>query len=246
MKHLVPTGLLLASVLAVATLARSSIAAETPNVDALLDKAIQALGGTANLSKAPGLFWKTKGQLSLNGVDNPFSGQTTIKDLRHARVEFEGDFGGTQVRGETVLDGETGWREISGNRTDLDREALANERRTIYLQALPVVLLPLKDKNSGFKVESAATAKLGDRSVVDLEIVPKEGKKFTLTLDAETALPVRTVAKVLDWTGNEVTQEVTYEAYKDMGGIKKATKLRYKRDGERLMDVDVVEFKLQG
>ncbi|MBL9128454.1 MAG: hypothetical protein JNL97_12445 [Verrucomicrobiales bacterium] len=243
MKHITRIGLLVAFVLAAP--ARSSVAADAPNVDALLDKAIHALGGTTNLSKGRGIFWKTKGQLSLNGVDNPFTGQTTIKDLRHARIEFEGDFGGNQVRGETVVDGDTGWREISGNRTDLDRDGLANELRSLYLQVLPVVLLPLKDKNSGFKIESASPAKLGDRSVVDLEIVPKEGKKFTLTLDAESALPLRTVAKVLDWTGNEVTQEVSYEAYKEMGGIKKATKLRYKRDGERLMDVEIVEFKFQ-
>ena len=161
-------------------------------------------------------------------------------------VEFEGDFGGNQVRGETVLEGESGWREIAGTRTDLDRDALANERRNLYLQVLPAILVPLKDKNSGFKIESASNAKIGDRQVVDLKVVPADGKPFTLTLDAATALPLRTVAKVLDWTGNEVTQEVTFDAYKEMSGIKKATKLHYKRDGERLMDVEILEFKFQG
>jgi len=245
MKSLAQLGLLLAFI-TTTTFERSAIAADGPNADALLDKAIQALGGSTNLTKSVGLSWKTKGQLNLNGADNPFTGRTTVKNLSHARIEFEGDFGGNQVRGETVLEGESGWREIAGTRTDLDRDALANERRNLYLQVLPAILVPLKDKNSGFKIESAANAKIGDRAVVDLKVVPADGKPFTLTLDAATALPLRTVAKVLDWTGNEVNQEVTFDAYKEMGGIKKATKLQYKRDGERLMDVEILEFKFQG
>ena len=35
----------------------------------------------------------------------------------------------------------------------------------------------------------------------------------------------------------------TYADYKEMGGIKKATKVQVKRDGEKFMDQEITEFK---
>ena len=111
------------------------------------------------------------------------------------------------------------------------------------MQLVPARIVPLKDKALGYKIESATRAKLGERSVVDLKIVPKEGKEFTLTIDEESGRPARVSGKILDWTGNEVTQEIQFSAYKETGGIQKATKLLFKRDGARLMEVEILEFK---
>jgi hypothetical protein len=52
------------------------------------------------------------------------------------------------------------------------------------------------------------------------------------------------VAKVNNFMGQEVTQETTYSDYKDMGGIKKAAKTIVKHDGEKLMEMQVTEFKV--
>jgi hypothetical protein len=213
-----------------------------PDAAALLAKGIQSLGGEAALAKVRGISWKTKGLIHMNGAENPFTGNNTFKDWQHARLEFEGEFGGNTVRGVTVLDGEKGSREIAGQQTDLDAGALATERRNLMMQLVPALLLPLKDKSQGFTLDSATRGKVGDRAVMDLKYRPKAGKEFTLTLDEETGRPVRVTGKTMDWSGAEVTQEITFSAYKEMGGIQKATKLAFKRDGERLLDVEIVEF----
>lgn len=228
----------------ICSLAVPARAADAPDAAALLEKGIKSLGGDAALAKVRGISWKTKGQLQMNGVENPFTGQNTFKDWHHARMEFEGDFGGNQVRGVTVLDGEKGSREIAGQQTDLDADALATERRNLMLQLVPALLLPLKDKTQGFTLESATRGKVGDRAVVDLKYRPRTGKEFTLTLDEETGRPVRVTGKTMDWSGSEVMQEIAFSAYKEMAGIQKATKLSYKRDGEHLLEVEIVEFKL--
>ena len=52
------------------------------------------------------------------------------------------------------------------------------------------------------------------------------------------------MAKVVGFDGNEFTQETTFGGYKEMGGIKKATKVASKRDGEKFIDSEVTEFKI--
>ena len=63
-------------------------------------------------------------------------------------------------------------------------------------------------------------------------------------LRKETGLPVKQVAKVLNFMGDETLQETTYGGYKDFDGIKKATKLSSKRDSEKYLTLELSEFKV--
>ena len=65
-----------------------------------------------------------------------------------------------------------------------------------------------------------------------------------LSFDKESGLPVRLVAKVAGWTGEEYTQETSFSDYNDFGGIRKATKLKIRRDGEDFVDSQIIEFKV--
>jgi hypothetical protein len=119
---------------------------------------------------------------------------------------------------------------------------LANAKRMIYLQVLPSTLVPLKGK--GFKVESAGEAKVGDAPAAVLKVTPPDGKEFKLFFDKSSGLPVKLEAVVAGFNGEDYTQETTYSAYKDFDGIKKATKVESKRDGNPFMTSEVTEFKL--
>jgi hypothetical protein len=48
---------------------------------------------------------------------------------------------------------------------------------------------------------------------------------------------------VIGFTGEEFTQETIYDGYKDFEGIKKATKIESKRDGEKFINYEITEFK---
>src|SRR5262249_55223757 len=179
--------------------------ARADDAKAVLDKAIKALGGEEKLNSLKAATWKTKGKITFNGSDNPFSTQTTIQGLDHFRQEFEGDFGGNQIKGATVVNGDKGWRRFNENNMDLDKEALANEKRSVYLLWVPVTILTLKEK--GFKVEAAPDEKVGDKPAAVLKITGPDGKDFKTYFDKESGLPVKQVAKVLDFMGQEFTQE---------------------------------------
>jgi hypothetical protein len=234
---------LIGAALAVAfVLGLSGSAPAQENVNAILDKGIKALGGEEKLSKVKAASWKSKGTISFGGNDHEFTSEAIVQGLDHFRQIFEGDFGGNKVKGVAVLAGDKGWRSFGDQKMEMDKDALANQKRSVYLQVIPMTLLPLKDK--GFKVEAAGEEKVGDKPAVALKVTPPDGKEFTLYLDKESGLPVRFVAKVAGFMGEEFTQDTTFADYKEMDGIKKATKSESKRDGEKFMQVEITEFKV--
>jgi hypothetical protein len=237
MTRLIGAALALALVLGLGGLARAA----DKDTDAVLDKAIKALGGADNLAKAKAATWKTKGTLTIMGTDNAFTTHATVQGLDHFRQEFEGEFGGNKVEGVGVIAGDKGWRKFGDNTMAMDKDALGNEKRTVYLNVVPMTILPLKDK--GFKVEAAGEEKVADKPAAVLKVTGPDGKDFKLYFDKESGLPVKLVAKVVGFMGDEFTQETTYGDYKEMGGIKKATKVQSKRDGEKFIDATVTEFR---
>ncbi len=204
----------------------------------ILDKAIKALGGEEKLAKAEAFSMKAKGTVVFNGNENDTTSEVTVKGLDHFRREFGND----QFHGVIVLDGDKGWRKFGDNSSDIEGDGVANEKRNIYLSVIPITLVPLKGK--GFKYEAAGEEKVGDKPAVVLKITGPDGKDFTLSFDKETGLPVKQVAKVIGFQGQEATMETTFADYKDFGGIKKATKIQVKRDGEKFQDMEVTEFKV--
>jgi hypothetical protein len=209
---------------------------------AIVDKAIQAMGGAEKLNGIKAAMWKSKGKISFGGNDNDFTSTTTVQGLDHFRNEFEGDFGGNTVKGVIILAGDKGWRKFGDNNMEMDKDAVTNEKRTVYLQIIPATLVPLKTK--AFKIEPAGADKVGGKAAAGVKVTAPDGKDFTLYFDKESGLPVKLVAKVVGFMGDEFTQETLFSDYKDFHGIKKATKIESKRDGERFVEQQITEFRV--
>src|SRR5262249_18423964 len=110
-----------------------SMRADDKEVKAVLDKAIKALGGEAKLGKAANFTGKAKGKLTLMGNESEFTSETTAQGLDRYRGVFEADFGGMPFKGVTVLNGDKGWRKFGDMGMELDKDALANEKRNAYM-----------------------------------------------------------------------------------------------------------------
>jgi hypothetical protein len=238
MKRFLSAALAIAFVFCSATLAR----ADDKDPTAILDKAIKSLGGEEKLKKVDAISVKSKLTMTFNGNTNDLVSHATVQGLDHYRGEIEGEFGGNPFKGVTVINGDKGWRKFGENNMDLDEDALANEKRRVYLQIIPSLLMPLKGK--GFKLEGVAEEKVGDKPAAGIKATGPDGKDFTLYFDKESGLPVKLVAKVVGFQGDEYTQETTYKDYKDFEGIKKATKAESKRDGETFIKSELTEFKI--
>jgi outer membrane lipoprotein-sorting protein len=227
---------------AAVSLVTAPIRADEAQVKQILDKAIQALGGEEKLSKAEAFTWKSKVKLTIEGNQNEMSTEGTAQGPDHFRSIFEGEFNGNKVKGLAVLNGDKGWRKVGDQNMDMDPDAVKNEKRAVYLMVVPATIVPLKSK--AFKVETAPDEAVKGKPAAVLKVTGPDGKDFTLFFDKESGLPVRLVAKVTGWRGEEYLQDTTFSDYKDFGGFKKAAKTSIKRDGEDFLEGEVTEFKV--
>jgi uncharacterized protein (TIGR02246 family) len=212
------------------------------SASAIVDTAVKALGGSEKLSKIQAATWKTSGTISFGGSDSKISTEWTVMGLDHLRLEFEGIFGGSKVKGINVVAGERGWRKFGDNEVELDNAAVADLKRHAYLAVIQNIILPIKGPE--FKLEAFAEEVIGGKPATVIRAIGPDGKDFKLYFDKGTGLPSRLVASVADFDGNTYTQETTFSDYKEMDGIKKATRIELKRDGARFQEHQLTEFRI--
>jgi outer membrane lipoprotein-sorting protein len=212
--------------------------ADDADAKAIVDKAIAALGGAEKLAKIDAFSMKSKGTVVFGGNESEMTSESIYKGLDHYKRESGND----QFHIVVVLDGDKGWRKFGDNASDIEGDGVVNEKRNIYLSVIPITIVPLNGK--GFKYATAGEEKVGDKPALIVKVTAPDGKDFTISFDKESGLPVKTVATVVGFQGMEAVNETTFSDYKDMGGIKKATKILIKRDGEKFQDLEVTEFKV--
>jgi len=232
---------LAAALVATFAVASGSARADEQEAKAVIDKAIKAMGGEEKLAKAETIDWTANTKMTFNDNTNEMKNHVIAKGLTHFRSEMDGEFNGNAFKGVIVLASDKGWRKFGDNLTEVEGDALANQKRSVYLQIVPTTLVALKGK--GFKLDSAAE-KVGDKPCAVVKVTAPDGKDFTICFDKESGLPVKLTAMVAGFQGNEANQETTFGSYKDFGGIKKATKIEVKRDGKTFMEQEITNFKV--
>jgi hypothetical protein len=232
----------IAFVIGLATGSASEIQANDEIAQGALDRAIKALGGEEKLAKVEAFTWKSKGDFIINGSDNKFHGHVTVQGLDQYRSEFEGNFNGNPLKGVTVLNGDKGWRKVGDQVIEMDETQVANEKRSIYLMVVPTTLVALKGKK--FVLGPAGEEKVDDKLAVTVKGTGPDGKDFTLYFDKESGLPIKLIAKMIGFKGEEFTMETSFADYKEFDGIRKATKIESKRDGEKFLDAELTEFNV--
>jgi len=212
------------------------------SANAIIDKAVRALGGAEKLGKIGAITWKTKGTIAFGGNESPVVTQWALQGLDHFRHEFEVAFGGNKIKGLNVVAGDSGWRRFGDNQMDLNKDAVAYLKRHAYLAMIQIKVLPLKSPL--FRVEAIGEEKINGKPAPGIQAIGPDGKDFKLYFDKDTGLPLRQVARVFDFDGKEYLQETTFGDYKEMGGIKKATEIKLTRDGERFQEHQLIDFQI--
>jgi len=218
------------------------VAAGEEEARAVVDKAIKAMGGEEKLSKVRAVSTKGRGTITIEGNDIDFTYETTARGIAQYRSTFEGESDGKTFRGATVLDGDKGWRKFNDDTQVLEGEMLANEKRNAYLEIGPTLLLPLKGK--GFKLDLVGEEPVDGKPATAVRATGPDGKDFTIHFDKESRLPIKVSGRVVDWEGDEYTQDTWLDDYKDFDGIKVAMKSRVKKDGANYIKSETTDFKV--
>ncbi len=209
--------------------------------EAIVDKAVRALGGESKLKQIKAYSSTAKGKLHIGGTENPFTTKETSEGLNRYRQVLDAEFNGEKMKIVTVVDGEKGWGKAGEQGQELDKDKLANAKRANHMVAVSSNPLLLKEK--GFKYEAAPDEKYEGKEAACLKVTGPDGKDFKILFDKQTGLPILVSGTITNFTGEEVTQEVLYKDYKDFDGYKTPSKIAIKHNGETVVDADVVEFK---
>lgn len=212
------------------------------NPQQVLEKAIAAHGGEANLAKFTARTWKAKGKVHIQGMEINFTGDWAAGGLNKARTAISADFNGQQFQFTMVLNGEQGWRKMGEDTNEMSEQELKNERNNAHLSWISR-LLPLKDKAYTLTMLKETTVE--NQPAVGINVARQGYNDIKLYFDKQTHLLVKADYQTFDMqSGGDVNAESIYSNFKDIQGVKVGMKQVVKREGAVFVESELSDFQL--
>lgn len=216
---------------------------EQADVQAVIDKAIAAVGGMDKITKNKASIWKAKGKFYGLGEAIEFTGEWTQQLPTQSKSTVEFEFGGNKLSRVQVFNGTKGWASMMGNTEDMNEEQLGEAKSEMYTAGL-TSLAGLKDAKLKFKL--LGDGKVGDRPTVGLQVNSEGQKEVKLHFDKEKGLLLKVDRKAKNlMSGEEQNQETLFSDYQELGGLMRAKKQMIKRDGMEFLTFEITEFKAE-
>jgi hypothetical protein len=218
--------------------------ADDKSAQAVIDKAVKAMGGEEKLGKAEIATWKAKLKIFGNGGDVR-EGTTQITEGGNGRTrsEMERAVGNGEIlKTLTVVNGDKAWQKQGETIKTLEQDAVLLMKRN--REMFDAVSRPVILKNPRFLVQMAGEMMVGGKPAVVLDVIGTRGQDFKLFFDNESGLPVKLEARFTFPSGRESAMETTFANYKDFDGIKVATKREQRSNGVKGSESEITEFKV--
>ena len=209
---------------------------------AIIQKAVQALGGEGPVAKLQTMRVKAQGSLELNDTSATFTVEFTTHSPGRARMDMEIAFGNTKINLIRVCNRHQAWEKINGQTHDLDPrqkvEILAWGRLFDARSLLPL----LKDK--AYTLAPLGEMQVDGRPAVGVKVSAKGQTDLDLYFDKTSMLLVKSARWSLTPAGKEVNLEILYSDYKGSDGVKQPMTHRLLHDGKKFIDMEVTEVRL--
>ena len=209
----------------------------------LIEKSIKAEGGRENLAKYKGWTLKMKGKATAQGMTFDLTMDLLVQEPDKSKVSMDMDIMGQKINVVVVTNGDKGWQRISiTNQTEvISKEQLAEYKEQSYAHRVEA-LTCLNEKQ--FKLASLGESKIGDVDVVGIKVSSSGHRDVSLYFDKKTNLlaKLETNSKDAMMGDKEFAQETLYSDYKEIQGVKHATKMVIKRDGMEFMNGEITEW----
>ena len=239
MKRLVLATGALGALLVLADFGRSG---EDKDLRAIIDKAIAAHGGEANLAKFPAQTFKGTGKYYGVGEAVDYTLEIASQGKRF-RFSLDMTVMNFDLKVIVVVNGDKGWEKVNGDVKELPADELAEHKDNMHAEAV-VRLLPLKDK--AYKLSSLGDVKVGDQPAVGVRVSRKGRRDVNLYFDKAKGHLVKSeyLIKDIKGGGKEMTQTNLYYDYQEFQGTRHPTRLVIERDGKKFTDSRLTEIQL--
>jgi hypothetical protein len=193
---------------------------------AVLDKAIEALGGREKLARFQSVTWKGKATIQAGGQDIALVHEGAAQSGDRYRVEMEIQANGMTNKVLFVINGEKAWARANNQTTDLPKEVAAFARDGLYVMRLVQLLPNLREKE--YELSHLGEVKVGDSPAVGIQVARKGFRDVSLFFAKDTGLPVRSETRLTAPDNQEYTVAYLFADYKEFGGIRHFTRVTFK------------------
>ncbi len=211
-----------------------------PEARAILDKAITAHGGEADLNKYHAATFKTKGRLEiLGGFD--FTQEMSYQMPDKFRDDLEFEVMGMKIRTLTVYNAGKAGIEVNGKKIDMGKKLDdALKEATQLLEAGRLVGL----RGKGYELSIVGDADVNGKPAVGIRVTKKDQRDYNLYFDKKSGLMVKTERRTIDLQSDqEVTEERIVTEYEKVEGVPHPKKMTINRDGKKFLEAEILERK---
>jgi len=209
---------------------------------AVIDRAIKAHGGEANLDKHKAGQTKAKGTAFIQGNPIELTEEATFHLPNKLKSVQELQVNGAQVKITVGFDGTKAWLNVNGMNLDMKLDKLGELfKDQIYIGEV-TRLTKLKDK--AYELSSLGETKVQGKDAVGVRVSSKGHKDVNLYFDKTSGLLVKVEHRTVDFdTEKEVNEERIFLEYQEKDGMMEAKKAIVNRDGQKHAEMEIVEIK---
>jgi len=213
-----------------------SLVAQTP--DAIVQRAIQAHGGSDVLAKMKAVIVTARGKANLGGPE--VEGTRELKWALPDRASWSVEFPRERIKTLIVVNGLTGWQQVGTNpATDLSPSAYDTMVDDAYAFWLSTVA-PLTRKE--FTLTAAKDAEVDGQSACGIKVTKPDRREATLYFSKANGILVK-----MQYLGREagalVPKEMVFGSHKEFDRIKLPTKVTDIIRGNKMGEWQVTDYK---
>jgi hypothetical protein len=237
---------IICTTLAALMMVTTAQASDKAEARALVEKAIEAMGGKEKLEVDKGVMFKAKGKFYGMGGDGlDYTSDFAIQPPDRMRFRMEFDAGGMKINVAIVFDGKKSWRKVNDMVTELGKDDIAESKEDMHAGRAEALVPLLEEK--GFELSTVGEVKVDDRLAVGMRVSHKGHRDVNLFFDKKSGLLVKSERMIKDQMqgGKERTQERFFSDYKEVTGAKRPMKIVIKRDGDKFVESETTDFELK-
>ena len=224
--------------------ATAPVRAEEDAARVVLARTLKAMGGETALAKLRGIAFKVKGTFDVQGLQVAIAGEWSFQGLERARWEFEATAMNRTESLTLVLNGDKAWGSTDGRSEAIPKEETAVLRRA--LRGARLALNPALLRDRTLKLSALGELKIGDRATVGLKVSQKGFPDIDLFFDKKTGLPYKSEIRQKEGKDRqEASHAFVFDHYKEFGGIKQSTRVKFLRDDKALLELECSDFNPQ-
>lgn len=203
---------------------------------AVIDGAVKAHGGAANLSKFSTATFTLKGKcFALGPPGADYTAVWAVQDPDKLREEVHLCAAGRKLKVVHVVNGEKGWVQMGITTRPMDQQALAERKEGLYAHHVARLVGLTGGK---YRLTLLGDSEVNGRAAVGVRVSHPGHRDVSLFFDKKTGLLLKSQRRAKDPTGGskEFTEEILFGDYKESEGALQPHRFTILRDGKKFAD----------